>query len=79
MKQQHAATKKTTLRSQDLNCPSCVPKIERELQRLDGVNAAKVYFETGRIVVEHDPAKATNQQLTEAVGKAGYTAKVTAF
>jgi copper chaperone CopZ len=72
-------TKKTTLRSQDLNCPSCVPKIERELQRVDGVNSAKVFFETGRIVVEHDPEHATNKQLTDAVGKAGYTAKVTAF
>ena len=72
-------TKRTTLRSPDLNCPSCVPKIEKELKRLDGVTSAKVAFSTGRIQVEHDTGRATNEQLVEAVGRAGYTAKVTAF
>lgn len=74
-----ATIKKTTLRSQDLNCPSCVAKIERELQRVDGVQSAKVHFTTGRIVVEHNPAQATTAALVEAVGRAGYTAKVSAF
>lgn len=74
-----ATIKKTTLRSQDLNCPSCVAKIERELQRMDGVQSAKVHFNTGRIVVEHDPSQAPADELVEAVGRAGYTAKVSAF
>jgi len=71
--------KRTTLRSPDLNCPSCVPKIEKELERLDGVTSANVAFSTGRIQVEHDPARATPEQLLRAVGRAGYSAKVTAF
>jgi copper chaperone CopZ len=75
----NAATRKTTLRSQDLSCPSCVPKIERELKRLDGVSDAKVHFSTGRIVVEHDPARSSPKELVDAIGKVGYTAKVTAF
>ena len=74
-----ATIKKTTLRSQDLNCPSCVAKIERELQRMDGVKDAKVHFSTGRIVVEHDPAQVNNDALVQAIGRAGYTAKVSAF
>ena len=74
-----ATFKKTTLRSQDLNCPSCVSKIERELQRMDGVQSAKVHFTTGRIVVEHDPGKADTDALVQAVGRAGYAAKVSAF
>lgn len=71
--------KKTTLRAQDLNCPSCVSKIERELGRLDGVEHAEVHFNTGRIVVEHDPGRAPAAKLVEAVSRAGYTAKASAF
>jgi copper chaperone CopZ len=73
------STKKTTLRSQDLNCPSCVPKIESALKQLDGVSDATVHFNTGRIVVEHDPEKSSTKALVDEIGKAGYTAKVTAF
>jgi copper chaperone CopZ len=75
----NATMKKTVLRSRDLNCPSCVPKIERELQRVPGVEDATVHFGTGRIVVEHDPRQAPTEALVAAVGKAGYTAKATGF
>jgi copper chaperone len=71
--------KKTTLRSPELNCPSCVSKIERELKRLDGVENAEVHFSTGRIVVEYDPSRATTDALIQAIGRAGYAAKVSAF
>jgi copper chaperone len=72
-------TKKTTLRSQDLNCPSCVSKIENKLQSIDGVSEATVHFSTGRIVVEHDRDQVTKDELIEAVAQAGYTAKASAF
>lgn len=72
-------TKKTTLRSPELNCPSCVSKIERELQRMKGVETVTVHFSTGRIVVEHDPTIASNDSLVQAIARAGYTAKVSAF
>ena len=40
------STKKTTLRSQDLNCPSCVPKIESALNHLDCVSYSTFHFNT---------------------------------
>ncbi|MFU8770804.1 MAG: heavy-metal-associated domain-containing protein [Anaerolineales bacterium] len=70
---------KTILRSQDLNCPSCVAKIEKALKTIDGVTDAKVFFNTGRIEVEHDPEKAPTSQLVTTVGSVGYQAKVAAF
>lgn len=73
------STKKTTLRAQDLNCPSCVKKIEKSLNALDGVENAEVHFNTGRIAVEHDPSRATTDDLVRAVADAGYTAKASAF
>ncbi len=72
-------TKKTTLRASDLSCPSCVAKIEKALSSIDGVQSAKVHFETGRIAVEHDPQQASVDRLVQAVASAGYSAKASAF
>ena len=63
---------KTLLRSSGLSCPSCVAKIEKALRLLDGVQIAVVRFNTGRIDVEHDPERASAEQLVEAVRRAGY-------
>jgi copper chaperone CopZ len=71
--------KTTTLRANDLNCPSCEAKIEKSLNSMDGVGKADVHFNTGRIAVEHDPAKASVDDLVRAVADAGYTAKPSAF
>ncbi|MFP5347203.1 MAG: heavy-metal-associated domain-containing protein [Actinomycetes bacterium] len=72
-------TTKTTLRSNEFSCPSCVRKIEKQLHRTPGVSAAKVHFTTGRIVVEHDPEVAPVDVLVAAVAKAGYRAAPSAF
>jgi copper chaperone CopZ len=70
---------KTLLRSQELSCPSCVAKIEKALKAVDGVSAAQVHFNTGRIEVEHDPDRATADALVRAVRNAGYEARVAPF
>ena len=70
---------KTILRSQEFSCPSCVAKIERALTGLEGVDEAKVHFNTGRIVVEHNPQQASADELVKAVRAAGYEAKVAPF
>jgi copper chaperone CopZ len=70
---------KTLLRSKELSCPSCVAKIEKALKALEGVEEAKVHFNTGRIEVQHDPQRASAETLVDAVRSAGYEAKVAAF
>jgi len=70
---------KTLLRSQDLSCPSCVAKIEQALQELEGVTAAKVHFNTGRIEVEHDSEAIPAAKLVQTVREAGYEAKIAVF
>jgi copper chaperone len=72
-------TMKTLLRSGELSCPSCVPKIEKALKALDGVSEAKVHFTTGRIEVEHDPARVSAEKLVETVRSVGYESQVAAF
>ncbi|MDN6318707.1 MAG: heavy-metal-associated domain-containing protein [Marinobacter sp.] len=70
---------KTLLRSDELNCPSCVPKIENALNHLEGVASAKVHFNTGRIEVEHDAEQVGAERLRAAVREVGYEARVSAF
>lgn len=72
-------SKTTTLRSQELSCPSCISKIEKEVGQVKGVENVDVRFNTGRIVIKHDPEQAPTETLIEAVGRAGYTAKASAF
>jgi len=43
------------------------------------VTSAKVFFNTGRIEVEHDPATAPAETLVETVRRAGYAATVAPF
>lgn len=69
----------TTLRAEGFSCPSCVAKIEKQVGRLAGVESVKVHFATARIVVVHDPALASADDLVAAVAKAGYTARPAAF
>lgn len=73
------ALKKTTLRSDEFSCPSCVNKIETRLNGLDGVRSAEVKFSSGRILVEHDPQKVGVRDLVAAVAEVGYTAKPSAI
>lgn len=70
---------KTLLRSQELSCPSCVAKIETALKALDGVSDAKVYFNTGKIEVQHDAQLVQADEFVKAVRSVGYEAHVSAF
>lgn len=70
---------KTVLRSNELSCPSCVPKIEKALNSLPGVASAAVRFNTGKIEVEHDPSQSSVEALVDAVRSTGYEARPSAF
>lgn len=67
---------KTVLRSKELTCPSCITKIERALTAMDGVEDAKVYFNTGKIEVHHDPDLVKGEDLEKAIRAIGYEARV---
>ena len=72
-------TMKTILRSEDLTCPSCIVKIEKALGGLNGVDRAEVKFNSGKIEIEHDPARTSTAQLVEAVRAVGYESRVSPF
>src|SRR5215213_1928112 len=56
-----------------MTCASCATRIERRLNKLDGV-AASVNYATEKASVAFDPAAVAPEQLIEAVEAAGYQA-----
>jgi copper chaperone CopZ len=70
---------KTILRSDELNCPSCVNNIESNLNGMKGIEKATVKFNSGKIEVDHDPELVTEDDLIAAVQQSGYSAKVSPF
>ena len=70
---------KTILRSKDLTCPSCIAKIEKALTAINGVETAKVFFNSGKIVVEHQPESVQGDDLEKAIRAIGYEARVSPF
>jgi Cu+-exporting ATPase len=66
-----AVGEKVELPIQGMTCASCANRIERGLNRLDGVNAS-VNYATERATVEYDPAEVSPERLVEAVEAVGY-------
>ena len=55
-----------------MTCASCAARIERKLNRMDGVSAAvNLATETARVTF---PATVTAEDLVSAIERAGYTA-----
>lgn len=66
----------TTLRVDGMTCASCEVSIRVAAEKLDGVQAAEVDFETGSATVRYDPAKVTPTQIAETISGLGYPAAV---
>ncbi|MGY1833113.1 heavy metal translocating P-type ATPase [Geodermatophilus sp. SYSU D01180] len=67
-------TASCTLDIGGMTCASCVGRVEKALNRVDGVAAAEVNLATEVATVRFDPAQVGLEELTAAVGRAGYTA-----
>ena len=66
------STHRTELTVEGMTCASCASRVERKLNKLDGV-AATVNFATERARVEH-PEQVAHEDLVTAVEAAGYSA-----
>src|SRR3954463_14286919 len=63
-----------TLEIGGMTCASCVGRVEKALNRVDGVTGAEVNLATEVATVHFDPAQVGLEELTAAVTRAGYTA-----
>ncbi len=60
-----------------MTCTSCAARIEKKLNRLDGVNAS-VNYATSTASVTYDPAAVDTERIIETVAQTGYTAALPA-
>ena len=65
-------TKQITLPVTGMTCANCVATIERNLKKVDGVQAALVNLSSERATVEFDPGLTGLEALIGRVQKAGY-------
>jgi P-type Cu+ transporter len=59
-----------------MTCAACSARIQRTLERRDGVSAANVNLMTGAATVTYDPAATTPAALVEAIRGTGYGAEL---
>ena len=71
--QQNTEAEQTTLALEGMTCASCAARIERSLNKLDGVEAT-VNYATEIATVSYDPALVAPEALVGAVEKVGYHA-----
>src|SRR5215216_6418280 len=72
-----ALTEHVELPIEGMTCASCANRIERGLNKVDGVTAT-VNYATERATVQYDPATVEPKQLIGAVEAAGYSAELPA-
>jgi P-type Cu+ transporter len=71
------AASRVELELEGMTCSSCANRIERKLNKLDGVEAS-VNFATERAAVDYDPARFDADELVGVVEAAGYGASLPA-
>lgn len=63
------------LQLEPLTCPSCIKKIETKLGKMEGVEEAKVLFNSSKVKATFDTDRVTKAQIAETIEKLGYQVK----
>jgi len=67
--------KREIIKVYDMTCTSCEGRVERALKKVYGVASAMASYSDQQVTVEYDSELCTNEQLNEAINKAGYSTK----
>ena len=76
LKQERAPSQSADLPLLGMSCSACAVRIEKALNRAEGVENATVNFATTRATVNYDAARTDPKKLREVVRDAGYDAIV---
>ena len=71
-----AGSRMVTLDVTNMDCAVCPITVRKALEKVPGVDTAKVDFKTKRAVVAFDPAKTSPDALTRATADAGFPSSV---
>lgn len=61
-----------------MSCPSCIRHVNDALGNLPGVAKVEVRLADGKVVVRHEPDKASIDNLVAALREAGYESSASA-
>ena len=64
---------KVVMKLDGLTCPSCLAKIQKSVESIDGTDDVKVLFNAGKVKFTLDLAKASPDDVQEKKKKMGYT------
>ncbi|KXZ20100.1 copper-exporting P-type ATPase CopA [Bacillus nakamurai] len=68
----HVVTEKTDFQIEGMTCAACANRIEKRLNKLEGVDSAPVNFALETVTVEYNPKAVTAADLKDTVAKLGY-------
>lgn len=68
----HVVTEKAEFDIEGMTCAACANRIEKRLNKIEGVTNAPVNFALETVTVEYNPKEASVGDLKEAVDKLGY-------
>lgn len=60
------------LQLETLTCPSCIKKIESSLGKMNGVEEAKVLFNSSKVKATFDSEQVSKEQIAAEIEKLGY-------
>ena len=55
-----------------MDCPTCIPVLEKEVLRLEGVEKARGNYMTKNLKVTFDPEKVQLSEIEAAIERVGY-------
>lgn len=62
---------------EELTCPSCIKKIEKTLNRQQGVKEVKVLFHSSKVKVCYDEKTVTLKELATTIKELGFSVLAT--
>jgi len=71
-----AELEKREIKLVGMTCSSCAQRVEKSLQKMDGVQRAAVNFPLEKAYVEYDPEQVSEEQLLQEIDKTGYRGQV---
>lgn len=63
---------KAEFQLEPLTCPSCIKKIEGTLRKMEGIQDARVLFNSSKVKVSFDEATLQIEEISNRIGKLGY-------
>ncbi|MDR4890260.1 heavy-metal-associated domain-containing protein [Fredinandcohnia sp. QZ13] len=60
------------LQLEPLTCPSCIKKIETKVGKMEGVEEAKVLFNSSKVKATFNSEQVSKGQIADTIEKLGY-------